>query len=100
VIQVIITWRNWTRWSRRLSKRNLPAEQRLSGFSTAPNNVLSEVARLSFEAHMLHTDNFLAGILGDGLPNGYVVRRQAQLIGTRQRIVTWEGVGQGWDGLI
>ena len=39
------------------------------------------------EAHVLHADDFLALMLGDGVPDGHVIGGQVQLIGAGQRVI-------------
>lgn len=46
---------------------------------------------LGVQTHMLHADDLLASILGNGVPDCHVVGGQMQLVGTGQRIVTGEG---------
>src|SRR6185312_10861409 len=48
--------------------------------------------------YLLHTDDFLALMLGDGVPDGHVVGRQVQFVGTGQRVVAGERVGQVGTG--
>jgi hypothetical protein len=49
---------------------------------------------------MLHADDFLALMLGDGVPDGHIVGRQVQLVVAGQRVVAGERVGQGRYGLV
>jgi hypothetical protein len=46
------------------------------------------------DAYVLHADDAMALMLGDGVPDGHVVVRQVQFVGAGQRIVAWEGVGE------
>jgi len=36
------------------------------------------------EADVLHADDFLALMIGDGVPDGHVIGRQVQLVGAGQ----------------
>ena len=45
---------------------------------------LAVVAMSGIEAHVLHADNFLALMLGDGVPDGHVIGGQVQLVGAGQ----------------
>ena len=47
------------------------------------------------EAHVLHADDFLALMLGDGVPDGHVIGGQVQLVGAGQRVVAGERVREG-----
>lgn len=47
------------------------------------------------DAYILHADDLLALMLGDGVPNCYVVGWQVQLVGAGQRVVAGERVGTG-----
>ena len=61
--------------------------------SSEPPPLVSRV-----EAHMLDADDFLALMLGDGVPDGHVVGGQVQLVGAGQRVVAGKGsarVGTG-----
>ena len=42
------------------------------------------------EAHVLHADNFLAFVLGDGVPDGHVIGGQVQFVGAGQWVVARE----------
>jgi hypothetical protein len=50
------------------------------------------------DAHVLHADDFLALMLGDGVPDGHVIGRQVQLVGTGQRVVTGKGSARAGTG--
>ncbi len=49
---------------------------------------------------MLHADNFLAFVLGDGVPDGHVIGGQVQFVGAGQWVVTRERVREGRDWLV
>jgi hypothetical protein len=51
-------------------------------------------------AYVLHANDLLAFILGDGVPDGHVVSGQVQFVGTRQRVVAGERVREGRDRLV
>ena len=44
------------------------------------------------EADVLHADDFLALMIGDGVPDGHVIGRQVQLVGAGQGGVAGERV--------
>ena len=49
---------------------------------------------------MLHADDFLALMLGDGVPDGHVIGGQVQLIGAGQRVIARKWVCEGRDRLV
>jgi hypothetical protein len=59
---------------------------------------LAVVAMSGIEAHVLHADDFLALMLGDGVPDGHVIGGQVQLVGAGQRVVAGERVREGRTG--
>jgi hypothetical protein len=56
--------------------------------------------RSGIEAQVLHADEFLAFMLGDGGPDCHVLGRQVQLISAGQRVVGRERVGEGRNRLV
>ena len=56
--------------------------------------------KLRIEAYVLHADDLLAFMLGDGVPDGHVVRGQVQLVGTGQWVVAGESIREGRDRLV
>ena len=56
--------------------------------------------KLRIEAYVLHADNLLALMLGDGVPDGHVIRGQVQLVGTGQWVVARESIREGGDRLV
>jgi hypothetical protein len=61
---------------------------------------LAVVAMSGIEAHVLHADDFLALVLGDGVPDGHVIGGQVQLVGAGQRVIARERVREGRDRLV
>ena len=49
---------------------------------------------------MLHADDFLCLMLGDGVPDGDVVGGQVQFVCAGQWVVAGEGVREGRDWLV
>ena len=70
----------------------------LSGPFRSRKGSLAVVAMSGIEAHVLHADDFLALMLGDGLPDGHVIGRQVQLVGAGQRVVTGKGSARAGMG--
>jgi len=52
------------------------------------------------EAHVLHADDLVTFMHGDGVPDRHLVDRQVQFVGTGQGIVTRERIGKGRDWLV
>ena len=61
---------------------------------------LAVVAMSGIEAHVLHADDFLSLMLGDGVPDGHVIGGQVQLVGAGQWVVARERVREGRDWLV
>ena len=68
---------------------------RLIGNYQGPGRGASRV-----EADVLHADDFLALMIGDGVPDGHVIGRQVQLVGAGQRVLEGERVREGRDRLV
>jgi hypothetical protein len=47
---------------------------------------------------VLHADDFLALMLGDGIPDGHVIGWQVQLIGAGQRVIAGKGSARAGTG--
>src|ERR1700724_1647422 len=50
------------------------------------------------EAHVLHADDFLALVLGDGVPDGHVVDGQVQFVCAGQWVVAGKGSARAGTG--
>ena len=59
---------------------------------------LAVVAMSGIEAHVLHADDFLSLMLGDGVPDGHVIGGQVQLVGAGQRVVAGESSARAGTG--
>ena len=81
---LIIRW-SWVRADRPLRSSQLKA----------PAAAVSRI-----EAHVLHANNFLAFVLGDGVPDGHVIGGQVQFVGAGQRVVARERIREGRDWLV
>ncbi len=66
------------------------------GAGTPNASVIRTISGLaSVDAYVLHADDFLTLMLGDGVPDGHVAAGQVQLVVAGQRVVSGEGVRQG-----
>jgi hypothetical protein len=70
----------------------------LSGSFQSRKGSLAVVAMSGIEAHVLHADDFLSLMLGDGVPDGHVIGGQVQFVGAGQGSSLGKGSARAGTG--